>query len=116
MRRRYYAVAAVLALAGLAGLARPAALAGWFGATPVSNAVHLGAAVCTAYAATRGLGAMRWWGKVLGLLFVGLAVAAIALDDATVAHLLPLTNSHAWFHLIIGCVFLYHALLAPPRL
>ena len=116
MARRYYALAAALFALGVLGFLLPGPLFGFFDVTPASNAIHLGAGVLTALAARRGLGTMRSWGQMLGYLFAGLTIAAVATDGSSVANLLPLTNSNAWFHLALSLVFLYHALLAPPTL
>ena len=116
MATRYYLVGAVLMLIGIVGFLVPSPVFGVFEVTPPLNALHVGAGGMAIGAATRGLGTMRSWGKLLGVIFVGLTIAAFALDAATVANVLPLTDSNAWFHLVVALVFLYHALLAPPTL
>ena len=114
MATRYYVLGTVLMLVGIVGFLRPSPLFGLFEVTPPLNALHLGAGAMAIGAATRGLGTMRAWGKLLGFVFVGLTIAGFAMDAATVANVLPLTDSNAWFHLVMASVFLYHALLAPP--
>jgi hypothetical protein len=116
MAIRYYVLGAVLMLVGIVGFLRPSPLLGVFEVTPPLNALHVGAGALAIGAATRGLGTMRAWGKRLGFIFAGLTIAGFAVDAATIANVLPLTDSNAWFHLVIALVFLYHALLAPPTL
>jgi hypothetical protein len=116
MARRYYVVAALLALVGGLGFVLPQPLFGVFEVTPLLNLVHLAAALLTAIAARRGLGTMRAWGQALGYLFAALAGLAFAADAPLVASTLPLSDSNAWFHLVVALIFLYHALLAPPTL
>jgi hypothetical protein len=38
------------------------------------------------------------------------------MEPSSLGGVLPLSNSNAWFHLLMSLVFLYHALLAPPTL
>jgi NADH:ubiquinone oxidoreductase subunit K len=116
MARRFYLLAAVLAVIGVLGFVTASPMFGVFETTPLLNAVHLGAAVLTFIAATRGLGTMRAWGQVLGYIFAALTIAGFATDADFVANLLPLSDSNAWFHLALTLVYLYHALLAPPTI
>jgi hypothetical protein len=116
MARRFYVLAAILALLALAGFAMPSPLVGVFETTPLLNGVHLVAALATAVSASRGLRTMRRWGQLAGYVFAALAVAGFATDGPSVANLLPLSETNAWFHLVTALVFLYHALLAPPTI
>jgi hypothetical protein len=116
MAARYYVVGALLVIVGIVGFLLPNPVFGIFDVTPPLNALHVGAGAMSIGAATRGLGTMRGWGKLLGFGFVGLAIAGFAMEAATVAHVLPLSDSNAWLHLVVGLIFLYHALLAPPTL
>jgi hypothetical protein len=116
MARRYYVVAALLILVGLAGILLSNPIAGVFEVTPLLDGIHIVAGVVTALAASRGLGTMRAWGQMLGYLFAALAVAGFATDAQSAANLLPLSDSNAWFHLVLALVYLYHALLAPPTI
>lgn len=116
MARRYYVFGGTLALVALAGFAMATPLFGVFETTPLLNTVHLVAAVGTMVSASRGIGTMRRWGQLAGYVFAALAVAGFATDGSSVANLLPLSNTNAWFHLVTALVFLYHALLAPPTI
>jgi hypothetical protein len=106
MRLRYYALAILLGLLGLLGLAGSSPLLGVFPITAVQAWVHLVSGVCSAFAASRGLGAMRQWGKILGFSYAALAVTGFVFG----------AGETAWLHLGVALVFLYHALLAPPTL
>jgi Domain of unknown function (DUF4383) len=116
MRFRYFVLALLLVMLGVLGFAVGDPLFGSIEVTPLGNALHVLAGLCTAVAATRGIGSMRMWGKILGFLFLALSIAAFAAEGTLVANALPLTDSNAWLHLALACVFLYHALLAPPTL
>jgi hypothetical protein len=116
MRSRYLVVALLLVILGVLGFVLADPLFGKVEVTPLGNAVHVLAGLCTAIAATRGIGSMRMWGKILGFLFLALSIAAFAADGTLIGNALPLTDSNAWLHLALACVFLYHALLAPPTL
>jgi hypothetical protein len=116
MAPRFYLVGAGLVIIGVLGFVLPGPLLEVFEVTPLLNAIHIGAGATAAFAATRGLGTMRKCGQILGYLFAALCAAAFATDAPSVANLLPLSTSNAWFHLAMTLVFLYHALLAPPTL
>jgi hypothetical protein len=116
MATRYYIVGFLLILLGIVGFFAAESIAGVLDVTSPLNAIHMAAGAMTIGAATRGLGTMRAWGKLLGFSFAILAVAGFTLDGATVNDLLPLTDNNAWLHLVFALVFLYHALLAPPTL
>jgi hypothetical protein len=114
MALRFRVLATALVAAGVLGFVLPAPLFGVFEVTPALNVVHLATGVAAGTAATRGVGAMRACGRWVGAIFALLAAVAAATDAPTVANLLPLSNSNAWFHLAMALVFLYQALLAPP--
>jgi hypothetical protein len=116
MATRFFFLAAVLVTLAVLGFAMPSPLFGVFETTPTLNIIHGGAGVMAAIAATRGLGTMRACGQILGYTFAALSVAGMVTDAGAVAHVLPLTNSNVWFHLVATLVFLYYALLAPPTL
>jgi hypothetical protein len=106
MARRYYVLAVLLTAAGVVGLWAPASVSDVLTVTPVHSAFHLASGACAGFAATRGLGTMRLWGKILGTAYLALAIAGFVMDSGTLA----------WLHLGIAALFLYHALLAPPTL
>ena len=116
MARRFYAIAASLAVIGGLGFLLPSPILGVFETTPALNTIHLAAAVVSAFAATRGIGTMRSCGRLLGYVFAALAVAGFVIDAASVGNVVPLSATNAWFHLVMALVLLYHALLAPPVL
>jgi hypothetical protein len=106
MARRYYVVALLLTAAGVVGLLAPASASDVLTVTPVHSVVHLASGACAGFAASRGLGTMRLWGKILGVGYLALAIAGFVMDSSTLA----------WLHLGVSAIFLYHALLAPPTL
>jgi hypothetical protein len=116
MRSRYFVVASLLVILGVLGFTMADPLFGVFEVTPIANAIHVLAGICAALAATRGIGSMRMWGQILGFMFLALSITAFATDAAFVSNALPLTDNHAWLHLALACVFLYHAFLAPPTI
>ena len=115
MALRFCILAVVLVVIGVLGFALQSPLFGVLEVTPALNVWHIVAGGAAGIAATRGLGTMRACGRWLGYGFAVLTAAAIATDGPSIANLLPLTNSNAWFHLALTLTFLYNALLAPPR-
>lgn len=116
MAIRFYLLAVVLGVLGIWGFLSGGPLLGIFDVTALLNVVHLTAAIAAATAAMRGLGTMRAVGQMLGYVFAALATAAFVMEPSSLGGVLPLSNSNAWFHLLMALVFLYHALLAPPTL
>ena len=115
MRGRYLVVGSALVIVGALGFVLSTPLFEVIAVTPVLNMVHL---VCGSYAiiaAFRGLGAMRAAGKLIGSGLVALAVLAFAVDHPSMVNIVPSHDANAWFHLGVGLLFLYHALLAPPQ-
>lgn len=106
MAGRYYVVAGLLIVLGVVGLVVASPVFGVLSVTPAHSLFYLASGGCAALAATRGLGAMRMWGKILGFAFAVLAVAGFVMDGGTAS----------WLHLGLALLFLYHALLAPPTL
>ena len=106
MARRYFVLALLLAASGVVGLLARGSVSDALTITPVHSVFHLASGACAGFAATRGLGTMRLWGKILGIGYLALAIAGFVMDSGTLA----------WLHLGIAALFLYHALLAPPTL
>jgi hypothetical protein len=104
MAARYYVIAALLVVLGVLGLAAPGSMSDWLTVTPVHSVFYLVSGLCAGVAATRGLGTMRLWGKILGFAYLTLAIAGFVMDG----------GNAAWLHLALALLFLYHALLAPP--
>jgi hypothetical protein len=116
MATRFYLLALALGIVGIWGFLSGGPLLGTFEVTALLNVLHLIAAIAAAAAAMRGLGTMRAVGRMLGYVLGALATAAFAMEPSSLGGVLPLSNSNAWFHLLMSLVFLYHALLAPPTL
>jgi hypothetical protein len=107
VRRKYLVIGALLVVTGVIGV-RQHSLAGFFAGTAVHSMIHVVSGVVTVLAARRGIGAMRTWGKVLGLLYLIVAIAGFALPGGS----LPPDV----LHLGLAAFFLYYGLLAPPIL
>ena len=106
MARRYYVLALSLTASGVVGLVASESMSDVLTVTPMHSVFYLASGACAGFAATRGLGTMRLWGKILGIGYLTLAIAGFVMDSGTLA----------WLHLGIAALFLYHALLAPPTL
>jgi hypothetical protein len=109
MRLRYYVLAILLVALGVLAvldLVGSIPLIGAFPVSPIDGPAYLVSGVCAAFAARRGLGAMRMWGKILGVGYAAWAAAGFVLDG----------GGAAWLHAGVALIFLYHALLAPPTL
>lgn len=97
--RRIYAVAGVLLL--LLGMVFP-------------SAIDLAAGALTLAIATQGIGRMRTFGKIGGLLLIALAIGEFVEPDWFGSP--PEALRGAAVHLVAALVFLYVGLIAPPKL
>jgi hypothetical protein len=104
MAARYCVVAALLVVLGVLGLVGSSLMSRWLTVTPAYSLFYLVSGLCAGVAATRGLGTMRLWGKILGFAYLALAIAGFVMDG----------GDAEWLHVALALVFLYHALLAPP--
>lgn len=114
MKRIYLVTGTALAAAGVSGVLLPSPLFGLFAVDPVHNAVHLLTGLLTLVAATRGIAAMRTWGKALGAIYGALALAGATMGEV-VSSVMAVNAADNALHVAIALVFLYVGLLAPPR-
>jgi uncharacterized protein DUF4383 len=83
------------------------------GAAVFRNYVHVAVGAATLIAATQPIGRIRTWGKVAGLAYLALAIAALA--SPNLFGWTTITRPDAITHLAAAAIFLYVALLAPPK-
>ena len=114
MKRIYLALGSVLVLIGVLGFIMPSPLLGLFEVTTLHNLVHLASGALTLLAASRGIGAMRSWGRIFG--FVYLAVAIAGFVEPSLYGLMPVNLPDNLLHVGLAAIFLYIGFLAPPTL
>lgn len=115
MRRPYLLTGALLVVFGIAGFFQDPLL-GLFEVNPVHNLVHLVSGLFVLAAASYGIGTMRTCGKMLGLLYLALAIAGFALPAGDIFRVMHLNQPDNMLHLYLAGFFMYYGLLAPPRL
>lgn len=114
MRNIYFALGGVLVLVGVLGFVMPSPLRGLFEVNTLLNIIHLASGALTLLAASQGIGGMRTWGRICGLIY--LAVAIIGFVDPSVFGLMHVNLSDNLLHLGLAAGFLYVGFLAPPTL
>jgi len=116
MRVPYLLIGSVLEGAGLLGLVLATPIFGVLATTPVLSVVHILSGTAATVAALRSIKAMRVVGRVLGFLYLALAIVGATVDVPWMQMLLPSLAATGWFHAAVAAVMLYYALLAPPNL
>jgi Domain of unknown function (DUF4383) len=114
MKKIYVPLGTLLVAIGAAGFVQPSPLFGLFAVNTFHNIVHLASGALTLSAAAQGVGAMRTWGRIFGLFYVAFAILGFAAPD--VVDGIHLNTPDNLLHLVVALVFLYVALIAPPRL
>jgi hypothetical protein len=104
MAARSYVLSALLMLIGVLGLVQWSPLLDGLRVTTSHSLLHLVSGACLAFAATRGVGTIRLWGKVFGFAYLALSIAGFLMESGGIA----------WLHLGVAAICLYQALLAPP--
>lgn len=113
MKNIYFVLGGVLVLVGILGFVLPSPILGMFEVNMLHNIIHLASGGLTILAATQGIGAMRTWGRLFGVVY--LVVGIVGFVDPTVFGLMHVNNPDNLFHIVLATVFLYFGFVAPPR-
>lgn len=113
MRNAYLAMGVLLAIGGVLGFFQNPIL-GLFEVNTLLNLLHVGSAIVTVAVAIKGIGTMRTWGKLVGFLYLALAITGAVVPHGDVLGVLRLNVPDNVLHAAVGLFFLYYALLAPP--
>ena len=116
MRTLYLVLGAVLVLVGVLGFVLPSPLLGYFEVNMLHNIVHIASGALTLFAATQGIGAIRLWGKVFGLVYLAVAILGFVIPGGDLFSLMHVNLPDNVLHLALATVFLYVGFLAPPNL
>lgn len=113
MRRVFRVVGVVLVGVGALGFFQNPVL-GLFAVNLLHNIVHLASGALTLLAAHQGIGPMRTWANLLGLLYLIVAIAGFTAGN--LFGMMHLNIPDNLLHLALAVLFAYYGLLAPPRL
>jgi hypothetical protein len=70
----------------------------------------------TLFAAMQGIGGMRLWGKIFGLVYLAVAILGFVIPGGDIFGLIHVNMPDNLLHLALAAVFLYVGFLAPPTL
>lgn len=113
MKTLYLVVGSVLVLVGIVGFVMPSPLFGVFEVNALHNVIHLLSGALTILAATQGVGAMRTWGRIFGIVYLAVGIAGFVTPD--LYGLMHVNTPDNLLHIGLAAVFLYVGLIAPPR-
>ena len=113
MKNIYFLLGGVLVLVGILGFVMPSPLLGLFEVNTLHNVIHLASGALTVLAATQGVGAMRTWGRLFGLVYLAVAIAGFITPD--LFGLMHVNMADNILHVGLAAVFLYVGFLSPPR-
>src|SRR5688500_13457192 len=116
MKTLYLVLGSVLVLVGVLGFVMPSPLFGLFEVNMIHNVVHLLSGALTLVAATQGVGAMRLWGKLFGLVYLVVAILGFVMPGGDLLGLMHVNMPDNVLHIALAAVFLYVGFLAPPTL
>ena len=113
MKTLYLVLGAVLVLVGVLGFVMPSPLLGLFEVNALHNIVHLASGALTLLAATQGIGAMRLWGRIFGLVYLAVGVIGFVMPD--MFGLMHVNMPDNLLHVGLAALFLYVGFVAPPK-
>ena len=116
MKILYLVLGSVFVLVGILGFVMPSPLLGIFEVNMLHNIVHLASGGLTLLAATQGIGAMRLWGKLFGLVYLVVAILGFVMPGGDLFGLMHVNMADNVLHVALAAVFLYVGFLAPPTL
>ena len=116
MKALYLVLGSVLVLLGIVGFVLPSPLLGLFEVNMIHNIVHIASGALTLLAATQGIGAMRLWGKVFGLVYLVVAILGFVMPGGNLFDLMAVNMPDNLLHVALAAVFLYVGFLAPPTM
>jgi hypothetical protein len=115
MKSPFLVLGAVLVVVGILGFVMPSPLLGLFEVNALHNVIHLASGALTLFAATQGIGAMRTWGRLFGVVYLLVAILGFVMPEGDVFGLMHVNTPDNLLHMALALVFLYFGLLAPPR-
>src|SRR5918995_3510901 len=115
MKSIFLVLGAVLVFVGILGFVMPSPLLGLFEVNALHNVIHLASGALTLFAATQGIGAMRTWGRLLGVVYLLVAILGFVMPEGDLFGLMHVNMPDNLLHVALALVFLYFGLLAPPR-
>jgi hypothetical protein len=110
----YFVLGGVLVLVGVVGFVMPSPLLGLFEVNTLHNIIHLASGALTLLAASQSIGAMRTWGRIIGLIYLAVAIAGVV--DPSLFGLMHVNLPDNLLHFGLAAIFLYVGFLAPPTL
>jgi hypothetical protein len=113
MKNIYMVLGAVLVLVGILGFVMPSPLLGIFDVNTLHNVIHLATGALTIFAAMQGIGAMRLWGRVFGLVYLLVGIVGFVMPD--MFGLMHVNMADNVLHLGLAAAFLYFGFAAPPN-
>jgi hypothetical protein len=108
----YFALGSVLVLVGVLGFVMPSPLVGLFEVNTLHNIIHLASGAVTLLVASQGIGAMRTWGRIFGLIYLAVAIAGFV--EPSLYGLMHVNMPDNLLHVGLAAIFLYIGFLAPP--
>jgi hypothetical protein len=116
MKILYLVLGSVLVLVGILGFVLPTPLLGLFEVDMNHNIIHIASGALTLFAAMQGIGGMRLWGKIFGLVYLAVAILGFVIPGGDIFGLIHVNMPDNLLHLALAAVFLYVGFLAPPTL
>jgi hypothetical protein len=110
----YFVLGGVLVLVGVLGFVMPSPLLGLFEVNTLHNIIHLVSGALTLLAASQGVGAMRTWGRIFGLVYLAVGIAGFV--DPSLFGVMHVNLPDNLLHIGLAAIFLYVGFLAPPTL
>ena len=112
MKNIYLVLGAVLVVVGVLGFAMPSPLLGLFEVNTLHNVIHVASGIVTIFGAMRGIGAMRLWGRVFGLVYLAVGILGFVMPD--MFGLMHVNMPDNLLHVALAGIFLYYGFVAPP--
>jgi len=114
MKTMFTLLGAVLVLVGILGFVMPSPLLGVFEVNTIHNIVHIASGALTLLAAMQGVGAMRTWGRLFGIVYLAVAILGFVMPGGDLFGLMHVNLADNVLHLGLAAVFLYYGFAAPP--
>jgi hypothetical protein len=116
MKILYLVLGSVLVLVGILGFVLPSPLFGLFEVDLNHNIIHIASGALTLFAALQGIGGMRLWGKIFGLVYLAVAILGFVIPGGDIFGIIHVNMPDNFLHIALAAVFLYVGFLAPPTL
>ena len=102
----------VLVLVGLAGFVMASPLLGLFEVNALHNVIHIVTGALLIWASMQGMGQMMLWGKILGVVYLVVAIVGFVMPD--MFGLMTMNMMDNVLHLVLAAVFLYAGFMQKP--